>query len=1386
MPLSKFPIEVPLGGAVDEGNVPEIVQPPRIREAEDCASIKGGAYTKRDAEDSEFASSLDGADAIERIPGATVLSRDTAVELYPDQSDGDSSRGWPAPVTGGATTGYRPTEPDAVKQHGDHATLTLPDGRERTMVAWNEDPTGAYQWTGQSETADGSDTYTQPPEGDEAPNIRSLARWWAYYLVGNARYALFENDRQIGSERRIPAADLTPAALPEEARGPACFPRIRAFSRAQRFVACTALSTPQRNDPSEPNDPLEDSWGVHLASYEGYNTSATQPENVVLSDQRVYYLYRDILDRCHVPAGGGDPGLPTQNNPMPTNYPTLQRPGGQVVLFDEDGVVLAATRTGANDADLLTPALDMVALPTVPGSPEEFYTLHVDYGFEWDPSTFPNGTLFAEANVRNLVRIRRWRVTAGAITHINQVTFDTLTDALPVSGIPGWEGDWPAGLHDLGGDRLLLVMSSTRMVTFDYDLNQQIATQPFWKYFPGVSGTGTLRMCEEGIGRRLLAVPPTIEPYEMRNANGDVFNRACGVFRDDTMGDNNPSTNKHTQRTTQMARAQWAGSFAIPLDDPDFPDQQRIWVGVQGRAELTPKEQETNPDQVRVPSWPTVSSGTIYCSIVTISAASQLNPSGQNPDGTPAPGSPYSNPSWIIPGASIATRGAQVSALADSFSPSGPVVGIYASSPGDDRTAMQEQYAETSVDLFTSTLCFITLRADDRLPDNPVAYVNGFRRPTPCVATVLPYGQSTGTFQVNPYQVRTNLHLTAAGLRGLGFETYAPSRSTGSGDILFEDRIPKPISSPSRAAPYAVALSYGGAAQYARAGQYAISAGATPCSVGGPQALSAGLPIQAAIDRPAYYSWSQSTSSDTGPKSGMSVTPYVSTLSVEPGEATRHALACQPLRYDESGGEHRAVPFLAQGVPYPLFTEWDEAFSTGTSVDDAQFFGAFIYPYPWAIFGIPNSTAVLSEVYSAQQATGAPPTSCGGLEAPLTGGEPWQAVGIGAGAVTNSWRYRQVSDGSGVALYTWSGELAAGTPDSSLAVASGPDRAWSISAQDPYRAQYTKLLRRGYSPEWNGNLSVRVPGTGEPLTAIGVLPDGRVLLFTAHTTYYTYGEGPSDTGQGAGFATPQMLSTTEGARSQQDVYTGTLGCMFRSERGFYLVGRDLGLQYVGLPYEDSTEDGNVVGVTEDALRSEIVWMTDINPDGVSIPPSLRRRCWVYNTLREQWSTFNLTGATSTTSRDARPWWLAINEEVRSLASVPASSVSVNFQRRNFMALSTGWLAMGRIQGFGRTWEVQLTGTRDPGSVSGLRVQVYYDYIDTPAETYTFDDVGSGQFKVRFRPRRQKSEAISFRFSEYAPDDTLPEQCIGWRLDMCTVLAGVKAGLDKVPVTPRST
>ncbi|MCP3946306.1 hypothetical protein, partial [Herbaspirillum sp.] len=110
--------------------------------------------------------------------------------------------------------------------------------------------------------------------------------------------------------------------------------------------------------------------------------------------------------------------------------------------------------------------------------------------------------------------------------------------------------------------------------------------------------------------------------------------------------------------------------------------------------------------------------------------------------------------------------------------------------------------------------------------------------------------------------------------------------------------------------------------------------------------------------------------------------------------------------------------------------------------------------------------------------------------------------------------------------------------------------------------------------------------------------------------------------------------------------------------------------------------------------------------------------------------------------------------------------------------------MGRLQGFGRMWEVQIEGTRPPATLSALRVEVFYDYEDTPEEVFEYDDPGD-HIKIRLRTARQKCEAVSLRFSEYVPPGATDDDCQGWNLSLCTLLAGVKAGLDKIATTEPS-
>jgi len=338
-----------------------------------------------------------------------------------------------------------------------------------------------------------------------------------------------------------------------------------------------------------------------------------------------------------------------------------------------------------------------------------------------------------------------------------------------------------------------------------------------------------------------------------------------------------------------------------------------------------------------------------------------------------------------------------------------------------------------------------------------------------------------------------------------------------------------------------------------------------------------------------------------------------------------------------------------------------------------------------------------------------------------------------------------------------------------LDVVSAGDRVFGLSAEVQTLVYYTKIIRQGYAIEWTRNYTIEFP---EPLVAISSLPDGRILGMSERAVYYTYGEGPSDTGQGAGFALPQVLTLQTGCQAPASIASGDFGVIFRGPRGFYQIGRDLALTFIGLPYEETTKTGTVVCTSIDSVRSEVHFYLEGGG------------AWVYNTLRGQWSTFTTGDAVevqSATVASNRPLrWVADSLITGSLwrySLDPAAAPAL-------MSLQTGWLEMGRLQGFGRMWEVQLEGTRDAASLSGLQVEVFYDYEETPEEVFTYDDPGS-HIKIRMRTARQKCEAVSFRFAEYVPAGVAADDCKGWNLSLCTLLAGVKAGLDKIATTEPS-
>jgi len=1258
MALDKFPVEVPLGGNVDEGTVPVVTQPPRLREVTDCVSIKGGAYEKKDGLTDPRAIAEDTL-AIEYATDSTVSFRPTLVNRYGD--DGGSSESYASPVTGRVLRAYSPTESDAVKDFADHASLELDDGTIRTMCVWNVDPRGTYVLKQDGSNAGGpTPTPSMYYQGTAA--VQTVPRSYVYYEAGNSRYAMFDGETQIGAEQTVPGVEPAESAAYQAdgnniTGGPTTFSRLRAdpengifwMLSAQGYVVESAVGNTQ--------------FGFTMATRESPGPGATTGTGI-----------RDI----------------TNTLPNPTNNENADpvQPGSRLSVYDADGVLLDSTILDPN-GDTMGSPLDLIYVPG-----QGVYALHwKDVPGLGVPENF----------------VSKWSWDAGTSSIVPEARIQ------PSVGPLNYRTYFPIGLHDTKGpgpaatsEKVCMILYLGTLVFYDYAL------------------TAGAELVADSLLPNVAGLPPG--PTGAGNELALTIDRRTAFPRMSL-------TDSDAYRTYMMKCGIWGGSFMVPIRN-DVGDITSYWVGIQ-RMTTGLNVPPSAPSPPLTISDPPVA----FAGVVDHYQVSAVLPSqGEN--------------FGRLTGAVIGSHAEELDGL-------GPSVVLYVGAPGDDRTAIAQKVPPALADAPTSTMVLATLRFSDvpRVRWQPLA-----------VLQLQPGSQCLGTYQNNMFQIRTNLYTRPDGrVAMLSFERSSPLEYTSDETAADEAQV-KTGGGSSKSRPLIGLLDPEPAINTAVAGDYALASGAQLVTTAGPQGLAGGWGPQPIVEYVRLIVQASADDSLWVDRGLLLADTLVGALPT--AEYQTFGYAAHAVTYDESGGEHRTVPhstaLAAQYEPGPSPVTYRRCYG-------------HVQPIPYVLFGVPNSGTAIVELYVSGPDGSTPPTQVGTAELTvlaLTASLPIAPVvppqndaslsllNVGLGAAR---------PGSQEALYTDSGELAADAPQPSVAVAAANSRCWSVSSINPRTVQYSKLLRRGYAPEWNGNLTIRVPGAEDPLTAIGVLPDGRVLLFSSHAVYYTYGEGPSDTGQGSGFAEPAALTDTVGCTDARSVVYGDFGCMFRGERGFYRIDRRLSMTYVGLPYEDTTAGGVVSATAIDGLRSEVIFYTEGGER------------WVFNYLRDQWQTFQEQNPVFTaTERRGRPWTA---ETVPGGAQLVAptdqpAAVTPGAPDTGLMSLKTGWLAMGRIQGFGRVWELQIEGSSE--SASGMRVELSYDYIDAPTETFSFDAPATGgRIKLRMRPRRQKCESMSVRISEYVPAGVLPSDCTGWQAEMLTLLCGVKVGLDKIPTTETS-
>ncbi len=387
----------------------------------------------------------------------------------------------------------------------------------------------------------------------------------------------------------------------------------------------------------------------------------------------------------------------------------------------------------------------------------------------------------------------------------------------------------------------------------------------------------------------------------------------------------------------------------------------------------------------------------------------------------------------------------------------------------------------------------------------------------------------------------------------------------------------------------------------------------------------------------------------------------------------------------------------------------------------------------------------------------------------------------------------------GALLYTDQGELPAGSPPPTVALARGGDRLMCIPSDNRRVVRYTKPKAVGVAPEWPVALQKSI-FPHEDLTAVAFM-DTRWVIFSPTEIFWFSGSGENAFAVGSFGKVNQIKSSGVGCIDRGSILEVEEGVVFKSRKGFSLLDRSLGLHYIGAGAEayNYTPAGTDVGgasivaltkvysaiATEDDREYRFLVGADADVAGVTwVTRAESLHILVYDTYHKQWyidrfeDTNNFkasedstvidhvvadrsvwaiarTGSTDTFRliREYNPQSQNVGETDDGLFKDLITAANPDITGENYDAiLETGWFSPSKIHGYARCRRVGVLGEYN-AEIHTLQLEVFTDGNLTTAaadKTWTVDagnfSVVPYSFDVRLDAGKQKCSRVKVRIT----------------------------------------
>jgi len=264
-------------------------------------------------------------------------------------------------------------------------------------------------------------------------------------------------------------------------------------------------------------------------------------------------------------------------------------------------------------------------------------------------------------------------------------------------------------------------------------------------------------------------------------------------------------------------------------------------------------------------------------------------------------------------------------------------------------------------------------------------------------------------------------------------------------------------------------------------------------------------------------------------------------------------------------------------------------------------------------------------------------------------------------------------------------------------------RLWIVDAEDRNVLWFSKQVIEATPVEMSDLLTVYIPpsvstqGDTGPMKAIAPMDD-KLIIGKENALLYINGTGPDNTGANNQYSPATLITSTVGCTNQRSIVLMPQGLMFQSDKGIWLLGRDLSTNYIGAQVEDLTLGAKVLSAVNVPETNQVRFTLDT---GITL---------MYDYFFQQWGSFK--GIPSLSSAIYGGLHTFIDKYGAAYQESPgnyldgSNPVLIQFQ--------TGPLRIGELQHYQRAYFFYLLGQYV--SPHKLQVSLRYDYQSFPEQT----------------------------------------------------------------------